>query len=124
MLRVFRSKVNPQTKIYAKQLRRHMTGAEKLLWEKIKSKKRMGCRFRRQHIILGWIADFYCPQFGLVIEVDGSSHWNKREKDEFRDNTMIKHGFRIMRFTNDEVLNRLPSVIEKIKSFMLEENRV
>ena len=67
----------------AKELRREMTPAEKLLWQEVRAKK-MGVRFRRQQIIQGFIVDFYCHQAGLVVEVDGDIHDLQQEEDARR----------------------------------------
>jgi very-short-patch-repair endonuclease len=69
-------------------------------------------RFHRQVVILGWITDFYCPKYRLVVEVDGSTH--NKEKDAKRDRAMLDHGIDTVRVTNDEVLYDIKSVQKKI----------
>lgn len=75
-------------------------------------------RFRRQAVILGWIADFYCPKTKLVVEVDGQGHLRQAQadKDKLRDAVMKDHGFRILRFTNNDVLTDLDRVVRRISS--------
>jgi very-short-patch-repair endonuclease len=97
----------------AKELRREMTPAEKLLWQQIRANK-LGVRFRRQQIIQGFIVDFYCHQAGLVIEVDGDIHDLQKEEDERREKVLSALGLRVVRFRNDEVLRGLSAVVGKI----------
>ena len=98
----------------AKELRREMTPAEKLLWQEIRANK-LGVRFRRQQVIQGFIVDFYCHKAGLVIEVDGDIHDLQKEEDERREKVLSVMGLRIVRFRNDEVVKSLFSVVGKIK---------
>jgi len=102
----------------AKILRNEMTYHEKLLWEKLKGKQICGVRFRRQHPISFFIADFYCHQVKLVVEVDGEIHDVKVEYDEGRSAEMEKFGILIIRFTNHEVENSIQNVINKIETIV------
>jgi very-short-patch-repair endonuclease len=99
----------------AKELRREMTPAEKLLWQEIRANK-LGVRFRRQQVIQGFIVDFYCHKAGLVIEVDGDIHDLQKEEDERREKVLSALGLRIVRFRNDEVVRNLSAVVGKIKA--------
>ena len=101
----------------AKELRREMTPAEKLLWQEIRANK-LGVRFRRQQVIQGFIVDFYCHQAGLVIEVDGDIHDLQKEEDERREKVLSALGLRIVRFGNDEVVRNLSVVMGKITGFI------
>ncbi len=98
----------------AKRLRREMTPAEKILWKELRTNKLNGLHFRRQQIIDGYIADFYCHQFALIVELDGSIHELQKEYDGDRDQYLIARGLRVLRFTNDEIKNDLRSVLKKI----------
>ena len=98
----------------AKELRREMTPAEKLLWQQIRANK-LGIRFRRQQVIQGFIVDFYCHKAGLVIEVDGDIHDLQKEEDERREKGLRELGLRIVRFGNDEVGRNLSAVVGKIR---------
>ena len=98
----------------AKELRREMTPAEKLLWQEIRANK-FGVRFRRQQVIQGFIVDFYCHQTGLVVEVDGDIHDLQKEEDERREKVLSALGLRVVRFRNDEVLKNLSAVVNKTK---------
>lgn len=101
----------------AKTLRNHETEAEKCLWARL-NKKQLGYKFRRQHPIKIFIADFYCHQLKLVIEVDGGIHRlpDQREYDIGREEEMAQFDIRIIRFTNKEVLGNMEKVIEGIKA--------
>src|SRR5512141_2595494 len=87
----------------AKELRREMTPAEKLLWEELRANK-LGVHFRRQQVIAGFVVDFYCHKAALVIEVDGDIHDLQQEEDARREKVLSELGLRIVRFRNDEVL--------------------
>lgn len=103
----------------AKRLRNTVTDSEKLLWEHLKEKK-LGVKFRRQHPISFFIADFYCHEKKLIIELDGSIH-DKPEsiiKDEERTKALNNFGIKVIRFKNDELYNNLNQVLDKIKEAM------
>lgn len=103
--------VKPEKKLWARKLRKNQTVCERIVWEKIKG-KRTGYKFRRQAIILGYIADFYCPSKRLVIEIDGSSHDEKQEYDAHRDKVMGEVGIKVLRFKNEDVLYRLVNIMD------------
>ena len=88
-----------------------MTDAELLLWSRIRRKQ-----FYRQKIIGNYIADFYCPETKLVIEVDGGQHYEAegKDKDHTRDDYMKRLGINVLRFSDRDVLKRIDIVIEKI----------
>jgi very-short-patch-repair endonuclease len=97
-----------------KLLRDNMTDAETVLWEQIKSKK-LGVKFRRQHIIANYIPDFVALSCNLIIEVDGEIHKYQKEEDEQRTIELAEKGFKVIRFTNYEVLKNIELVLEIIK---------
>ena len=101
----------------AKELRREMTPAEKLLWQEVRAKK-LGVRFRRQQIIQGFIVDFYCHKAGLVVEVDGDVHDLQKDEDKRREKVLSEMGLRVVRFGNDEVVKdaERSAVVGKIKA--------
>src|SRR6478609_3594419 len=80
----------------AKQQRRTMTIAEKLLWQQVRANRLGGFHFRRQQIAAGYIVDFYCHAARLVVEVDGPIHEQQRDYDKVRDLALTKLGFRIV----------------------------
>ena len=106
-------------KEFALTNRRTPTTAESVLWEKLKGKKE-GHKFRRQHIIGQFIADFISLKKGLIIEVDGNYHQLPEIKitDAERTKALKEYGFDVMRFTNDEITYHLENVLEKIHKIL------
>jgi len=100
----------------AERLRRDMTASEKIIWDRV-CKNQLGVRIRRQHPVWKFIADFYCHEVKLVIEIDGGIHLRSENKeyDISRDIILKEFKIEILRFTNDEVINEPGLVIEKIK---------
>ena len=98
----------------AKKLRREMTPAEKILWKEVRANKLNGLHFRRQQIVHGYFADFYCHQHELIVELDGGIHELQKEYDAEREAYLIALGFRIIRFTNEEITKNLKGVLQKI----------
>ncbi|VIO67616.1 endonuclease domain-containing protein [Bradyrhizobium ivorense] len=96
----------------AKQLRRTMTRAETLLWRHLKADRLAGLNFRRQAPIGTYIADFVAHSCKLIVEVDGESHdFEERiRRDERRDAWLASRGYRVLRFTNDDVMKNLEGV--------------
>jgi very-short-patch-repair endonuclease len=111
------SAVNTRQRRRVKSLRRTMTRAETLLWRYIKAHRIDGLGFRRQVLMRGYIADFVCHTARLVVELDGETHdFESRQKsDATRDRWFASEGFRVLRFTNDEVLGNLEGVVEMIR---------
>lgn len=103
-------------KEFARENRHNMTDAERVLWNELKSSA-LGVKFLRQHIIGDYIVDFVCRDNGLVIEVDGAYHAERQQQqaDEEREDFLVRHGFHIVRFTNEEVFNELDWVLEEIE---------
>ncbi len=101
-----------------RHLRRNMTEAELVLWEVLKDKKLSGRKFRRQHSIGYYIADFYCPSEDLIIELDGQHHFTEEgiNADIDRDAHLAMMNKKVLRFENKEVLNNLTSVLKQIKA--------
>ncbi len=97
-------------------LRKEMTPAEAVLWEKIRNKKLDSYKFRRQHPIGIFIADFFCYEAMLVIELDGSIHHevSQGERDIERTRIINRHGIKVIRFSNEQVLNNLEFVLEAV----------
>lgn len=105
----------------AEELRKNQTADEKLLWLYLKRNK-LGVRFKRQHPIWMYIADFYSHELKLVIEVDGAVHNLKEvmENDIIRQEDIISLGIRVMRFTNLEVRTDIDGVTKKIEAVIHE----
>jgi len=97
-----------------------MTDAERLLWSKIRDRQIKDYRFIRQKIIGNYIVDFYCPKACLIIELDGGQHYTTDGmlKDEIRDNFMAGLGFRVLRFSDREILKNINGVIDEILKYL------
>ena len=102
----------------AQFLRRNETKAEKLLWEKLRNNQLEGLKFRRQHPVNIYIADFYCHKFKLIIELDGDYHnqEEQKQKDEVRTEVLRLNGLKIIRFKNEEVEQDINQVLTTIKN--------
>ncbi len=98
----------------AKELRKTMTDAERLLWKYLRSKQLSGIKFRRQEPIGNYIADFVSFERRMVIEVDGGYHSDQKVKDQERDAWFTGQGFLVLRFWNHEVLQNIEAVVVKI----------
>jgi very-short-patch-repair endonuclease len=94
-----------------------MTDAERLLWSKLRMKQLKGLMFARQKPLGEYIADFYCHQAKLVIEVDGSQHFldDSVEYDRLRDEYLGNMGLTVLRFTNNDVRDNIEGVVEVIE---------
>ena len=97
-----------------RELRRFQTDAERRLWQQLRSRRLLGHRFRRQHRIGPFYADFACPETWLVVELDGSQHLEAAADDAARTAYLQRRGYRVLRFWNDEVLQRMPDVLAAI----------
>lgn len=99
-------------------MRKALTPAENILWQQLRNRKLNGLKFKRQHSIGNYIADFYCASLKLVIELDGGVHNLKeqKEKDILRDQNLHELGFKVLRFTNDEALYNIEYILESILS--------
>jgi PncC family amidohydrolase len=111
-------------KEFVKESRKQPTEAERVLWEIVRGNKMAGYKFRRQHIISNYIADFVCLSEQLVIEVDGLYHQLPENKisDEERTKDLNRLGFEVLRFTNEQVFNDTDSVINTIILRLKERN--
>jgi imidazole glycerol-phosphate synthase subunit HisF len=106
----------PQIFEMANQLRKNMTEAEKILWFHLKLGVN-GLKFRRQHPIGIYVADFYCHKMKLVIELDGTVHDNAEVavRDKQREDNLRAWGYEIIRFTNEQIHTAIESVIRTIE---------
>jgi type I restriction enzyme R subunit len=104
----------------ARELRQRQTPAEDLLWELLRDRKFMGLKFRRQHQIGNYIADFFCAEHDLIVEADGEVHQTSgvSKKDAVRDSTLRTLGFTIIRIPNAIILNDTTSALETIASHL------
>ena len=104
----------------AKELRKNMTETEKILWRHLRANRLNGWHFRSQQIVGGFFADFYCHAAALVVETDGEIHMSQQEYDEERSQLIREYGIEVIRFTNEEIENHLPQVLQKIDSLCKE----
>ncbi len=104
----------------ARELRSRQTSAEEILWQMLRNRQFLGLKFRRQHQIGTYIADFYCHKARLVIELDGGVHEGAqaRRKDTWRDENMGAVGMKILRIRNEVILNRPRRALELIHSML------
>ena len=95
-----------------------MTEAEKVLWDHIRARRFMDLKFRRQYPLLEFIADFYCHELKLIVEVDGQYHGEDDVyyHDEERTKELQRYGYSVIRFRNDEVLDDIEGVLNELKN--------
>ena len=100
-----------------RRLRQKSTEAEKLLWQKLKGRKFLGLKFRRQYSVAQFVLDFYCPEKKTAIELDGKIHDKKdiKNHDENRDGYIEGFKIKIIRIKNDKIIDDIDSVLEYIK---------
>lgn len=114
----------------ARKMRRNSTPAEDFFWEKVRDRRLFGLKINRQFIIICqisptfkkfYIADFHCHQHKLIIELDGQIHLRQEAEDMLRTEHMEMHGFRVVRFTNEQVLNHWDEVERILKEYIFPE---
>ena len=116
-------RITESAKELARELQKRATAAEGVLWQEIRNRKLLGKKFLRQHPIFFsyinkdafFIADFYCHEHQLVIEIDGKSHDNQKEYDEFRTHIINALGIKVMRFKNEEIARELSRILECLR---------
>jgi very-short-patch-repair endonuclease len=108
-----RHHVHPIILARARELRQPLTPAEQKLWRYLRRKQLYGIRFRRQHPVYRFILDFFCFEHRLVIEVDGPSHAKPEQQryDAARTEWLTRRGYRVIRFTNEEVFKQTEAVL-------------
>jgi very-short-patch-repair endonuclease len=107
---------NRGLKHIARTLRKNMTDSERLLWSRIRRKQLKSLQFYRQKTVGNYIVDFYCPSRMIIIEVDGIQHFEPKmkQKDAARDAELSRLGFRVLRYSNVDVLKNIDGVIADI----------
>ena len=100
----------------ARTLRSRETPAEHLLWEALRGRQLAGLKFRRQHPIGPFVADFCCPERRVIVELDGKIHETQQDRDAEREDLLRATAYHILRFTNREVLTDLSGTLEQILS--------
>jgi very-short-patch-repair endonuclease len=105
----------PQYRDRRVALRKNPTEPEKRFWQSVRGKQ-LGVKFRRQHGIGHYIVDFYCPEWSLVVELDGDSHFSSQAQinDAERDAYLRSLGLRVLRFTNLDIMQNLEGVLMRV----------
>jgi very-short-patch-repair endonuclease len=114
---------DPHLKLRAAALRKNATLAEVLLWQRLKKGQCLGCDFHRQEPILHWVADFFCDEFRLVIEVDGDSHRFRVDEDARKETAFRAAGLTVLRFGDAEIKENVGAVVAKIEAWIREQKR-
>jgi very-short-patch-repair endonuclease len=107
-----------QLKPIAHEKRLKPTEAEKALWKHLRMHQLHGLSFRSQHCVGQFIVDFYCKKAKLVIEVDGEIHQYQAEEDRLRQEYIESFGLKVLRFSNEMVLNNITDAMNQIKDYL------
>ena len=110
-----RHRIHPAIRQFARELRQTQTPAETILWRYLRNRN-LEYKFRRQHPIEFFIIDFYCAEAKLLIEIDGESHFQKAqmEYDQARTGYLETLGYKVIRFTNDDIRYNINTVVTRI----------
>ena len=100
----------------ARTLRKNQTPTERIIWQRLRNRQIAGCKFRRQHAVNNFIVDFYCEEIKLIIEIDGDVHGYKKQElgDKIRQEILIKMGFNVVHYANNDVYANTENVLEDI----------
>jgi very-short-patch-repair endonuclease len=104
----------PLSRDVARQLRQDQTDPEYKLWSHLRDRQLLGFKFRRQHPIGPFFADFFCLEAKLVIELDGSQHADQADPDERRTKYIRGRGYTVLRIWNHEVTSEIDTVLQQI----------
>jgi very-short-patch-repair endonuclease len=107
-------KTNPRLKSHARDLRKNMTPAERILWTALRDRRFAGYKFRRQQVVGEYVLDFYCSNALLALEIDGKTHLGKEESDSRRTTWLEEQNIKVLRFWNTQVYDELESALEFI----------
>ena len=104
----------------ARELRQNSTPAEEIFWEAVRNRKFIGLKFRRQQAIKFYVVDFYCDKHKLIVELDGTVHDSEEAQflDQDRSFNLSKWGYKIIRFKNADIFNRLSECLDEIAAFI------
>ena len=111
-------------RVVARQLRKRSTPEEKRLWGELRTNRLAGFHFRRQHVLAGFVVDFYCPKAHLVIELDGDHHRSQVAADRERQAVLEGLGNRVLRFPNAEIRENLTGVLARIQAEVIGRTRI
>jgi very-short-patch-repair endonuclease len=119
-------KLPPEILAHCRELRQTATLPENVIWSLLRNHRFKSAKFRRQHILGGYILDFYCPEARLAIELDGSGHLeeSKTVYDQKRTEFLESRRITVIRFWNDQVLNHLEDVLGVIWEALPEKERL
>jgi len=111
--------VSDKKKERSRELRKHMTKAEKVFWDMVRDRRLNHLKFRRQQVIDGFIVDFFCCELNLCVEIGGEIHNDDyhREYDNERDDILSQHGLKVIRIKNDDLL----TCPENVRDMILKE---
>ena len=116
--RIPRGRHAPEKQMLARRMRREMTSGEWYLWQRLRANRFDGLHFRRQQVIDGFIADFYCHAARLVVEVDGDVHEEQEEYDAERDSILAVRGLRVFRVTNARLDAEIETVLDELRQIV------
>ena len=111
---------NRKLKGTARALRKNMTDAERLFWLRVRKKQLNGHQFYRQKNLGNYIVDFYCPSAKIIIEIDGGQHYSEKViiQDNIRDRYLNDLGFKVLRFSDNEILTNINGVLEHLFEYL------
>ena len=107
-------RINPKVTECARRMRVDSALAERKLWPRLRNRRLCGLKFRRQAPLGLFVADFYCAEFNLIVELDGESHDRRMEHDEERTQWLGERGYRVVRFLNEDVYYFTEGVLKEI----------
>jgi very-short-patch-repair endonuclease len=121
-----KTKLSPVAVHLSRQLRRKSTKAEEIFWEQVRNRRFLGLKFRRQHPLLVddngretfYIADFFCHEKQLVVEIDGDIHLRQKERDAVREKLLREYNLDIKRFRNAEIEEGIEQVMKELEIFI------
>jgi len=109
-------------KIFSRELRKNSTCEQKLVWEKLKNRQYKNLKFRRQHVLQGFVVDFYCHELKLILEIDGKIHEKQKEYDYLRQILIEEKGIRFIRVTNEETNTDINVLFHRIKEAIMDSS--
>jgi very-short-patch-repair endonuclease len=112
-------RATPKSYENARQLRKEPTPAERKLWAHLRNNQLLGVNFRRQHGIGQYVSDFCSPKMKLIIELDGSQHLEQQNYDKQRTEYFESQGYKVIRFWNNEIINNIENVLQRITIALL-----
>ena len=108
-------RMKPKKRDFARQLRNEQTPSEEKVWSLLRDRRLFGLKFRRQHVIEGFVVDFYCHERKLAIEVDGGIHKKRKEYDKLRQVEIEAKDITVIRVNNEDIEDNCCSLIQKLK---------